>query len=65
MQVAKFSDIKQKLHLQDDESYLYAVEQDGTIKLRRATEYELLAENGLRDVYDDEPDGLWEKCLEN
>jgi len=24
----------------------------------------LLAEEGLKAVYDDEPDGLWETCLE-
>ena len=27
-------------------------------------DYTLLAQEGLRDVYDQEPDGLWEKCLE-
>lgn len=27
-------------------------------------EYELLAEQGLKEVYDNEPEGLWEKCLE-
>jgi hypothetical protein len=26
--------------------------------------YNLLAEEGLKAVYDDEPDGLWESCLE-
>lgn len=28
-------------------------------------EYELLAEAGLKEVYDDEPEGLWEQCLES
>ena len=28
-------------------------------------EYELLAEAGLKEVYDNEPDGLWEQCLES
>ena len=27
-------------------------------------EYELLAETGLKEVYDSEPEGLWEQCLE-
>ncbi|MCC0175535.1 hypothetical protein I4641_00885 [Waterburya agarophytonicola K14] len=28
-------------------------------------EYELLAEEGLKEVYDREPEGLWEQCLES
>ena len=28
-------------------------------------EYELLAEEGLKEVYDNEPEGLWENCLES
>ena len=28
-------------------------------------EYQLLAEAGLKEVYDSEPDGLWEQCLES
>ncbi len=28
-------------------------------------EYELLAEDGLKEVYDKEPEGLWEQCLES
>ena len=28
-------------------------------------EYELLAEVGLKEVYDNEPEGLWEQCLES
>ena len=28
-------------------------------------EYELLAEDGLKEVYDQEPEGLWEQCLES
>lgn len=30
----------------------------------RQNEYELLAEAGLKEVYDSEPEGLWEQCLE-
>ena len=26
--------------------------------------YNALAENGLNAIYGDEPDGLWESCLE-
>lgn len=28
-------------------------------------EYELLAEIGLKEVYENEPEGLWEQCLES
>ena len=28
-------------------------------------EYELLAEEGLKEVYENEPEGLWEQCLES
>ena len=28
-------------------------------------EYQLLAEAGLKEVYDNEPEGLWEQCLES
>lgn len=28
-------------------------------------EYELLAEAGLKEVYNNEPEGLWEQCLES
>ena len=27
-------------------------------------EYELLAEAGLKEIYDNESEGLWEQCLE-
>lgn len=30
----------------------------------RLSDYNLLAEDGLKAVYDDEPEGLWESCLE-
>lgn len=64
MNVATLHDIKQKLELKDENIFFYSVESDGTIKLRKATEYEILAEEGLKDVYGDEPDGLWERCLD-
>lgn len=35
--------------------------QDSVLK---QDEYELLAEAGLKEVYDSEPEGLWEQCLE-
>jgi hypothetical protein len=65
MLVAKFEMIKKQFDLQDDELFLYAEEADGTLKLRRVSEYELLAEEGLKEIYDNEPDGLWEQCLES
>jgi hypothetical protein len=64
MKVARFDEIKEKFEIKDEELFLYAVESDETLKLTRLNEYEILAEEGLKDVYDDEPDGLWEKCLE-
>ncbi len=35
--------------------------QDSVLK---QDENELLAEAGLKEVYDSEPEGLWEQCLE-
>ena len=64
MKVARFDEIKEKFEIKDEELFIYAVESDETLKLTRLHEYELLAEEGLKDVYDNEPDGLWEKCLE-
>ena len=64
MQVARFDEIKEKFEIKDEELFIYAVESDETLKLTRLNEYEILAEEGLKDVYDNEPDGLWEKCLE-
>jgi hypothetical protein len=65
MAFAKFEIIKKQFNLQDDEMYFYVEEADGTLKLKRVNEYELLAEEDLKEVYDYEPDGLWEQCLEN
>ena len=65
MSFAKFEAIKKQFNLQDEQLYFYVQEADGTLKLRPVNEYELLAEEGLREVYDREPDGLWEQCLEH
>jgi hypothetical protein len=65
MLIDRFDLIKKRLNLRDDVLYFYAEEADGTVKLRPVNEYELLAEEGLREVYDSEPDGLWEQCLED
>jgi hypothetical protein len=64
MKVARFDQIKEKFKIKDEELFIYTVESDKTLKLTRLNEYEILAEEGLKDVYDNEPDGLWEKCLE-
>ena len=64
MKVARFDEIKEKFEIKDEELFIYAVESDETLKLTRLNEYEILAEEGLKDVYDNEPDGLWEKCIE-
>ncbi len=64
MELAKFEEIKAKFDIKDENLYFYTLEADGTLKLRQVSEYELLAEAGLRNVYDSEPDGLWEACLE-
>ena len=64
MKVARFDEIKEKFEIKDEELFIYAVESDETLKLTRLNKYEILAEEGLKDVYDNEPDGLWEKCLE-
>jgi hypothetical protein len=65
MPFAKFEAIKAQFDIHDDQFYFYAKETDGTLKLRQVSEYELLAEEGLKAVYNEEPDGLWEKCLES
>ena len=54
MQIAKFKQIKQIFELKDDELYGYTVEADGTLTLQK-----------LKEVYDNEPEGLWEQCLES
>lgn len=64
MQIARFEEIKEKFNIKNENFYFYTVETDGTLKLREANEYELLAEEGLKEIYDNEPEGLWEKCLE-
>lgn len=64
MQFAKFEQIKEKFDIKDEYLYFYMAEADGTLKLRKANEYELLAEEGLKEVYDNELDGLWERCIE-
>lgn len=64
MKVARFHEIKEKFEIKDEELFIYALESDETLKLTRLNEYEILAEEGLKDVYDNEPDGLWEKCIE-
>jgi hypothetical protein len=61
MPFAKFEEIKAQFDIQDE--HFYGKDTDGTLKLRQVSEYELLAEEGLKAVYDNEPDGLWEKCL--
>ncbi len=64
METAKFQEIRLKFEIKDDDIFFYEVEPNGSLRLLRVREYELMAEEGLREVYDDEPDGLWEKCLE-
>ncbi len=65
MPIAKFQQIKEIFDLKDDELYGYTVEADGSLTLQKVKEYEVLAEEGLKDVYDNEPDALWEQCLES
>jgi hypothetical protein len=64
MPFAKFEDIKVQFDIHDEQLYFYAKDTDGTLKLRQVRKYELLAEEGLKAVYDDEPDELWKKCIE-
>jgi hypothetical protein len=64
MPFAKFEEIKAQFDIHDERLYFYAKDTDGTLMLRQVSEYELLAEEGLKAAYDEEPDGLWEKCLE-
>lgn len=63
--IAKFDEIKQILAIKDEDFFLYNLEEDGSLKLIKVSEYEILAEEGLKEVYDNEPLELWEKCLES
>jgi hypothetical protein len=65
MPIAKLNEIKEKLAIKDEDFFVYSVEQDGALKLVKLNEYQILAEDGLKEVYDDEPVGLWEQCLES
>lgn len=65
MQIARFEEIKEKFNIKNESFYFYTVEADGILKLREANEYELLAEEGLKEIYDKEPEGLWEKCIKS
>jgi hypothetical protein len=64
MSFTKFEEIKAQFDIHDEQLYFYTKDTDGTIKLRQISEHELLAEEGLRAVYNDEPDELWKKCIE-
>jgi hypothetical protein len=65
MPVATLTEIKSKFDLRDNYYYFYSMDSSGSINIKKLNEYELIAEEGLRKIYDDEPDGLWEKCLES
>lgn len=55
------SDYLRHLILQDQlRLELSVVERDPD----RLSDYDYLAEEGLQSVYADEPEGLWESCLE-
>jgi hypothetical protein len=43
MEVARFEQIKEKFGLKDDELFIYAVENDGSLRLHKFNEYECLA----------------------
>lgn len=65
MQLARFEEIKERFNVKNKNLYFYTAETDGTLKLRKANEYELLVEEGLKEIYDNEPEGLWEKYLKS
>ena len=65
MQLARFEEIKEKFNIKNEPLYFYTAEAEGSLKLRKANEHELLAEEGLKKIYDNEPEGLGEKCLES
>jgi hypothetical protein len=47
---AKFEVIQEQFELQDEQLYFYALNTDETLRLRRVSEYELLAEEGLSTI---------------
>ncbi len=61
MQSATFSEIKQKLQIEDNEVYYYAVDNQGTILLRKKTDdFELR----LKDSKDAESEDFLENRLD-
>jgi hypothetical protein len=63
MPFATLNNIKSKFHLEDTENFFYSINESGSIILQKVSEYELLSEDSLKKIYDEEPDGLWESCL--
>ena len=63
MQIAKFKEIKEIFNFNDESYYTYSISETGTISIKKVNEYDLFAEEGLKEIYDSEPEGLWENCL--
>ena len=58
MPFAKFVEIKAQFDIHDEQIYCYEKDDDGILKLSKVSEWELLAEEGLKAMYDAEPNGL-------
>lgn len=38
--------------------YIYTIDEDGALKIRTVNEYEIFTEEGLKEIYDNEPEGI-------
>ena len=65
MPVGTLTEIKKKYDLHDESYFYYTVNESNAVILKKVSEAELLAEESLKEVYENEPEGLWEKCLDN
>ncbi len=65
MPIGTLIEIKKKYNLNDESYYFYMVKEDNSVVLKKVTEAEILAEESLKEVYENEPEGLWEKCLDD
>jgi uncharacterized phage-like protein YoqJ len=65
MQIAMFKEIRNKFKIDDESFYIYTIDEDRALKIRTVNEYEIFTEEGLKEIYDNEPEGIWEKCLED
>ena len=55
MPIGTLIEIKKKYNLNDESYYFYMVKEDNSVVLKKVTEAEILAEESLKEVYENEP----------